>query len=140
MIRRVAAVVLAAHGVAHVVGFLAAFQLGDFATKPVETTLLWGNLEVGTATIQVMGVGWLLLAVSFLGVAAAIWRSMRHAMAGLVAVTIASLVFTILASPTAVIGLVFNIVILASLVLLAVLPRDIGSGRPTFSGPTTQVH
>ena len=37
MIRRITAVVLALHGVAHAVGFVATFQLGDDAGKAVET-------------------------------------------------------------------------------------------------------
>jgi len=141
MIRRFAALVLAAHGVAHLVGFLAAFQLGDFAGRAVETKLLWGQIEVSLGTIQVMGVGWLLLAIGFLGVAVALWRSLRHAVAGVALVTAMSLGLTTLQSPMAVIGLVLNVVILLGVVIYAMLPRNLGTGRPAgFTGPTMPVH
>jgi hypothetical protein len=72
MIRRIAAVVLALHGAAHTVGFVATFQLGDYAGKAVDTTLLWGRLDIGLPATQA-GIGWLLLA-AFVACAVMIWR------------------------------------------------------------------
>lgn len=143
MLRRLIAVVLAAHGLAHLIGFLAAFQLGDFAARPLETSLLWGRLDADTTTIQVMGIGWLLLAVAFVAVAVALWRSMRHALSGLAVVTMISLGFTILASPTAIIGLVVNLAIAGGLIAYELrLHPTAERGRPPtlMSGPTSQIH
>ena len=142
MIRRLAAVVLAAHGVAHVVGFVAAFQLGDFAARTVETSLLWGRLDVSTTVIQVMGIGWLFLAIGFMAVAVALWRSMRHAISGLALATMVSLGFTVLASPTAIVGLGLNIVIVVGLIAYELRLRPAAErGRPPtlMSGPTSQI-
>ena len=143
MLRRLVAVVLAAHGVAHVVGFFAAFQLGDFAARPVETSLLWGRLDLSILGIQVTGIGWLLLAGAYAVVAVAVWRSTRHALSGLALVTMVSLGFTILASPTAIIGLVVNLVIAAGLIAYEVRlhPTTERDRPPTLmTGPTAQIH
>ena len=117
MFRRLVAVLLVLHGFAHVVGFFAAFRLGDLASRSVDTTLLWGRIDIGVGATQAMGFGWLLLAVAFAGTAVAIWHATRTAVLDLVVVTLISLVFTILASPTAIVGLGVNIAIIAGLLV-----------------------
>jgi hypothetical protein len=137
MFRRVVAVVLVLHGFAHVVGFFAAFRLGDFATRSVDTTLLWGRIDIGLVVTQAMGFGWLLLAAAFVGVAFAIWHATRTAVLDLVVVTLVSLAFTVLASPTAIVGLGLNVAILAGLLVYeAMFGRKVSRGLPSRSGPS----
>lgn len=141
MLRRVIALFLAAHGVAHLVGFMGAFQLGDFAGREVGTSLLWGQIEIGLPAAQVLGIGWLVLAVAFGIVAVSTWREARHAVAGLVVVALASLALTILASPAAIIGLAVNVLLLGGLLVRSLLVPQGSEVRPTpFSGPMAGVH
>ena len=140
MVRRTGAVVLALHGVAHTVGFIATFQLGDYAGKAVATTLLWGRLEIGLPATQAMGIGWLLLAVAFIACAALVWRGARHSIAILGVVTVASLVFSVLASPTASVGVGVNVAILLGLVAYGVLPaRTPASRSGSSAGPSIPI-
>ncbi len=137
MFRRVVAAVLVLHGFAHVVGFVAAFRLADFAAHSVDTTLLWGRIDIGLGATQAMGFGWLLLAVAFGGVAFAIWHATRTAVLDLIAVTLVSLVFTILASPTAIVGLGLNVTILAGLLVYELmLGRKASRRLPSRSRPS----
>lgn len=140
MTRRIVAVVLALHGVAHAVGFSAAFQLGDFADRAVDTTLLWGRFDIGLPATQVLGVVWLLLAVAFLACAALVWRAARHAVETLAVVTVASLAMSVLASPTAIVGVGLDVVILIGLVVHEVSPRRSGAARSGSSaGPSIPI-
>jgi hypothetical protein len=141
MLRRLAALFLAAHGFAHAVGFLGAFQLGDFAGKPVETSLLWGRFEVSLAVIQALGAGWLILALAFVVVAVAVWRRHPAALSALAVVSVVSLVLTVLQSPMAIVGLVVNVAIIAALVVYGILPaRNVDPHRSTpRSGPSLPI-
>jgi hypothetical protein len=140
MIRRIAAVVLALHGVAHTVGFVATFQLGDYAGKAVDTTLLWGRLDIGLAATQAMGIGWLVLAAAFVASAALVWRGARHSIAILGLVTAVSLVFSVLASPTAIVGVGVNVVILVGLVVHEVVPARATTSRSgSNTGPSIPI-
>lgn len=140
MIRRIAAVVLAMHGVAHAVGFAAAFQLGDFADRTVDTTLLWGRFDIGLLATQALGVGWLLLAVAFLACAAMVWRATRHAIGILAVFTVASLAMSVLASPAAIVGVGLNVLIVIGLVVHEVAPRRAGAARSGSSaGPSIPI-
>lgn len=68
--RFVAAFLLLAHGIAHLVGFAAAWHLGTFPDLPSRTTVLGGALDLGPTGIRVMGLAWVALALAF-GTAAA---------------------------------------------------------------------
>src|SRR5688572_27260278 len=60
------AVVLAAHGVAHLVSFVEAWRLVPEGL-PYKTTVLAGRVDLGDAGIRVVGVLWLLVALAFAG-------------------------------------------------------------------------
>jgi hypothetical protein len=140
MIRRIAAVVLALHGVAHTVGFVATFQLGDYAGKAVDTTLLWGRLDIGLPATQAMGIGWLLLAAAFVACAVLLWRDARSAIGILAVFTVASLAMSILASPAAIVGVGVNAAILVGLVAHEIAPRRATTSRSgSNTGPSIPI-
>ena len=140
MIRRIAAVVLAIHGVAHTVGFVATFQLGDYAGRAVDTTLLWGRLDIGLPATQALGIGWLLLAAAFVACAVLLWRDARYAIGILAAFSAASLAMSILASPAAIIGVGMNVAILVGLVAHEIAPRRVTTSRSgSNTGPSIPI-
>ena len=71
MIRYGLAVLLAGHGVAHLVGFVASWQLAALPELPYRTRVLAGRVEVGDIGTRVMGALWLLAALAFLTAAGA---------------------------------------------------------------------
>lgn len=60
------AFLLAAHGVAHLVGFVSSWKLATLAELPYKTTVFSVRVDVGEAGARVMGVLWLLAALAFL--------------------------------------------------------------------------
>jgi hypothetical protein len=70
---RFLAVCLAAHGLAHLPGFLVLWRLKTFPEMPYHTTLLSGHLEVGDVGAKVMGLLFLLGAMAFVMVGTAGW-------------------------------------------------------------------
>jgi hypothetical protein len=105
------ALFLFAHGIAHLVGFSAAWALSP--TKiPHLTTVMGGRVDLGEDGIRVVGVMWLVAAVAFALVAlgAAIQAPWWPRAALFVA--LASLAMCILGWPEARIGVALNIAIL----------------------------
>jgi hypothetical protein len=112
--RIVLAVFMAVHGVAHLVGFAGAWHLipGGF---PGRTTLLGGQLDLGTTGIRVLGFLWLVLAVAFVAaaiatVAGAVWWAPAA-----LTIAIASLLLSVLELPEAHLGVAINIAIIMAL-------------------------
>jgi hypothetical protein len=126
LIRRAAAAFLVAHGVAHLVGFVGSWQLGQLRDAPYTTAILNGAIDVGDAGMRVMGVLWLAAAAAVIGAAVATWRGELRMVAVL---TIGSLVVCVLGLPNAIAGVAIDAVILAALVAITLL-------RPTALGPT----
>jgi hypothetical protein len=116
------ALLLLIHGVAHVVGFVAAFRLMPDTVAHV-TTLLGGLISIGEPATQVLGILWLVVALAFaVAAVGALVRADRWpAFTG--AAAIASLVMCLLFWPEARIGAGADAGIL---ILLAIATR---SGR-----------
>ena len=70
--RFVLALLLVAHGVAHLVGFVSSWKLATLAELPYKTTVFSGRVDVGDAGIRMMGALWLLAALAFLVAAFAV--------------------------------------------------------------------
>jgi hypothetical protein len=70
-VRIVLAVMLLAHGVAHLPGFLVSWQLRSFPELPYRTTILGGAVDVGAGSVKAIGLVWLLLSALFVAIAAA---------------------------------------------------------------------
>jgi hypothetical protein len=118
--RFVLAFLLAAHGVAHLVGFISSWQLATLAELPYKTSVFSGRLDVGDAGIRMVGVLWLLAALAFLVAAFAVAADTGWAIRFTRAVAIASLMLCVVGWPDARIGVVVNA---GLVVLLAMGPR-----------------
>ena len=118
MIRIAFAVFLVLHGIAHGVGFAAAWRLGEFGDAPLDTTLLAGRLDVGVAGIRAVGILWLLTGLAFVVAAFGVWRKAGWGLAVTTAVAVVSLGMSILGLPEARIGVAINTLILAVLVFM----------------------
>lgn len=103
---------LAAHGVAHVVGFVASWRLIALPDLPYKTTILGGLVDLGDAGIRIVGVLWLLAGLSFVVSAWAVlsgqswWQSIVTFAFG------ASLVLCTVGLPDARLGFVANALVL----------------------------
>ena len=111
------AVLMALHGMAHLVGFTGSFQLASPGTIPYKTTILAGKLDIGGPGVRTMGVFWLLTALAFLvaaGAALASWPG--WVLTGL-AVSLFSLLLCLIAMPDARIGAGVDFLIVAALLV-----------------------
>ena len=132
MIRIVAAVVVAGHGLIHLIGFVVPWGLAQVEGFPYRTTALGGAIALGDAGARVIGIAWLACAVAFVVAGLGIWRGASWALplAGLLAA--ASIVLCVLGLPEAVAGIVVNAAIIA-LVAWASLVRPARIAGP--AGP-----
>lgn len=107
---RFMAIPLVLHGMAHLVGFLGAFQLS--AKAPYPRTVFAGTVPIGDAAIKTLGVLWLAAAVSFVFAAAVVaarnpwWSTVTAAAACF------SLLLCIVGWPDARVGVFVNVAIL----------------------------
>ena len=115
--RFVLASVLAAHGVAHVVGFVSAWKLATLAELPYRTTIFSGRVDVGDAGIRLLGVLWLLVAVVFLAAAITVVSASGWAGRVLLPVVMASLLLCVTAWPDTRLGVMVNVGLLLLLVV-----------------------
>ena len=109
--------VLTAHGVAHLVGFAVPWKLMSSAEVPYRTTILGGAFDVGHTGTRALGVIWLMAALAFVLLAAAVlagW-SVRWWTFVMLAV---SIVLCVAGWPETRIGLVVNAVLLTALLAL----------------------
>lgn len=110
------ALVLFAHGVAHLPGFVVSWRLASFAELPYRTTVFAGRLDLGDAGIRAMGLMWLALAVAFVVAAGGLlleapwWRIVARA-----AIAV-SLLVCMAALPETRIGVLANVALAAWLV------------------------
>ena len=109
------AVLMALHGVAHMVGFAGSWQLASTNEIPYKTTVLGGNLDLGDAGIRVVGVLWAAAAVAFVTVSAATVLDKPWWPTAAVIVALSSMALTLLELPQARIGLVVNLALIATL-------------------------
>lgn len=122
--RHALSALLAAHGVAHLVGFLVPWRLMTAPDMPFKTTLLAGRVDVGEAGIKAIGALWLLTAVAMIVAAAGVALQTRWAGILVLPVVAVSLVLCLAELPQARIGLVLNGV----LVLILLLHPTLGAG------------
>lgn len=116
-VRYALSALLAAHGVAHLVGFLVPWKLIAAPDMPFKTTLLAGRVDVGEAGIRVVGVLWLLTAVVMVATALGLAVQARWAGSIVLPVLAVSLVLCLVELPHARIGLVLNGVLVPLLLL-----------------------
>jgi xanthine/uracil/vitamin C permease (AzgA family) len=106
------AFLLLVHGIAHVVGFAGAWQIGPSVTH--QTTILAGAADVGEAGIRALGLMWLALAVAF-GIAAVgmVARAAWSPALVLIAATV-SLLLCVVAWPDAQAGAALDMMVLVA--------------------------
>ena len=115
MVRMALAGLMAAHGFAHLVGFLVPWKFLEAQEMPYSTTLLAGRLDVGDAGIRVVGLMWLGLAGAFFMAAGVTWLDRASWPEVAMSASAISLVLCILGLPAARIGVPVNLVLLAAL-------------------------
>jgi hypothetical protein len=113
--RSLIALLIGAHGVAHLVGFAVAWQLLDSPEVPYKTTVLGGLVDVGDAGTRFVGVVWLLTALACVLAGSALWAGASWAATAATAVLLFSLALCLTALPEARIGVLVNAGLLAIL-------------------------
>ena len=108
MIRYVLAILLAGHGVAHLVGFVASWRLAALPELPYKTTVIAGHVDVGDIGTRVIGALWLLAALAFLTAAGAAVTQASWMARFAFCTVVASMVLCVLGWPDARIGFWVN--------------------------------
>lgn len=108
---------LLAHGVAHLVGFLVPWRLFEAADLPYGTTIFAGRVDVGPTGIRLVGLVWLVVALAFMASAVAVWTASPQALSALLPLALASIVLCAAGWPAAKIGVPVNLGLLAFVVL-----------------------
>jgi hypothetical protein len=74
MFHRIAAVVLALHGVIHLIGFVSLWRIASLDGFPYRTTILGGAQDIGDLGVRLLGLAWLALTFGFLAAGYGVWR------------------------------------------------------------------
>jgi hypothetical protein len=106
------AVVLLLHGLIHLMGFTAYWQLAEIKELPYKTTLLNGRLHIGDAGMRVYGLVWLVMTAAFAVTAYGIVTHQPWARPAALATVLVSLLVTALDWQVAYAGVVINLVLL----------------------------
>ena len=104
---------LCAHGIAHLVGFLVPWKIVKTEEMPYKTTLFMGKIDVGNTGIRVMGILWLLIALSYFYAGWITYQQTEFWITYTFIITIISLIFCILAIPDSHIGVYINSVLIS---------------------------
>lgn len=115
MVKIFLSIVLAGHGLIHLMGFVVYLKLDSLEGLPYKTTLLNGAWQVGEKGMSLYGVLWLLPLLGFLISAVGLLVGWGQAKKGLVGTAILSLIITFLDWDTAYAGFFLNLAILVSL-------------------------
>lgn len=111
------AVLMALHGVAHLVGFAGSWQLAAAGSIPFKTTVLAGHIDLGNAGIRAFGVLWLVAAFAFVVAAGGAALDTEWWRAAALATAAGSLALTVLEWPQARIGAWLNAAIIVVLLV-----------------------
>jgi hypothetical protein len=120
LINVIAAIYFVVHGLIHLIGFVAFWQIAEIEEFKYTTTVLAGRLDIGDVGIRVLGVVWLVVAVALVIAGVAIFFSPPWWWSFTLVATVASLIVSLLGWPDAKFGVLANIIIL---VFLFVGPR-----------------
>jgi len=115
--RIILSLILVAHGVAHLPGFVVPWRLASPPAMPYRTTVLGGSLELGAAGIRVVGLLWLAAGLGFVAAAIAIFRGSPAWPTLTLAVALFSLLLSVVGWPDSRIGVVVNLALLAYLIV-----------------------
>lgn len=122
-------IVVALHGLVHLLGTVAYLRIAEIPELPYKTTLLAGRVEVGDLGMGLFGVAWGVVGVAFVALAAASWVGWRGTRAWLAGVAAASLILTLLDLEVAVVGAAVDVAILIALAAGPTVLRRFGVHR-----------
>lgn len=108
------AALLAAHGFAHLVGFLVSWRLMESAEVPYRTTIFDGAIDLADGGIRVYGVIWLILAGAFCASAMALLSGTASWLRAVMTLAVVSLVLCAAGWPETRFGVLVNAAILAA--------------------------
>lgn len=115
MIRILSALVLALHGLIHVVGFVSPWRIATLEGFTYRTTVLNGSIEIGDLDRRIVGLAWLGLTIGFLGAGFGVWRGKPWAVGLAGALAMISLIVCVVGLPETVAGIAIDVAILAGI-------------------------
>ncbi len=115
MIRRIAAPLLALHGVIHLIGFVTPWRIATLEGFAYRTTVFNGASDVGDVGARVIGLVWLGLTFGFLAAGYGVWRRARWSVGVTGVLAVVSLIVCVLGLPEAGAGAAIDGVILAGM-------------------------
>jgi len=121
MIQTLAAVLLALHGLVHLIGFVTPWRIATLEGFTYRTTALNGALEIGDTGARLIGLVWLGVAIGFVTAGYGVSRGKPWALAATGVLAIVSLVLCVLGLPEAFAGVAINVVILGAVAYIAFL-------------------
>lgn len=117
MVRILVAVVLAGHGLIHLMGVVSLWRLATIEQVPYGTTILSGAIDIGDGGVRIVGLVWALAAALFVVSAWTVWRGSRSALGIVTVSAVVSLIVCIVGLPGSEVGVLVNVVILAAVVV-----------------------
>src|SRR5947208_14317614 len=114
MIRRTAAVLLALHGLIHLIGFVSPWRIATLEGFAYRTSVLNGALNVGDAGVRVIGLVWLGVTLGFLAAGYAVWREKPWAVSLTAVLAIVSLIVCVVGLPETAAGVAIDVAIVAA--------------------------
>lgn len=118
-----ASVVLALHGLVHLIGFVVPWRIATIDGFPYRSAVLNGSMEIGDLGVRALGVAWLALAIGFVIAAFGVWRGKSWAPLLTAVLAVASLGVSVVGLPEAGAGIAINLVILGVIGYLAMTGR-----------------
>lgn len=128
------ALVLAAHGIAHGVGFAVNWQVISTPELPFSTTVFGGRWNVGAEGIRLVGLLWLVAGAACLTAAVALASDAPWSVSATIAALVLSLAMCALGWPAARTGVYVNLGLGAALIVSSLL----GLGFLTAPRATTE--
>jgi hypothetical protein len=123
IVQLVASVVLALHGLVHLIGFVVPWRLATIEGFPYHSSVLNGSWEIGDFGVRAIGIVWLVLAVGFVVAAFGVWRGESWAPLLTAVLAIVSLAVSVVGLPEASAGIAINVLILGVIGYLALTGR-----------------
>ena len=119
MFHRIAAVVLALHGVIHLIGFVSPWRIASLEGFAYRTTVLGGAQDVGDVGVRLIGLVWLGLTFGFLAAGYAVWRRKLWAVGLTGVLAVVSLIVCVAGLPETAAGVAVDVVLLAAVSYVA---------------------
>jgi hypothetical protein len=119
VIARMAAALLALHGVIHLIGFVSPWRIAALEGFSYRTTVLGGAFDIGGDGARLIGLVWLGLTLGFLTAGYGVWRGKPWAVGLTGLLAIVSLIVCIVGFPETAAGAAIDVVILATVSYVA---------------------